>query len=921
MRIENFKINDDQPSLVHLDVHRIEITNEQTELVVHSAKGRRVEKLANRAHFAGKIEGDKDSFVFLAVDDQGEMRSIIHRGDRVIVNELRAATDKRSDSNVSRKVDQQLDFMNRDFSCDVNGEFINQNKTPSTDLFRKMVNNAIEKKAAAAVAPQATQRRADIIVETDYEYYQKFNNTTAASNYVTDVFAYVSTKYQQEINARFLLKQINIYSTSADPWAQTTSSGLLNELRAYWNDASRSATSRHHVHLFSGKDTRGGIAYTNTLGMPSYGYGVSGSIEADFSASNPQIVWDSVVVAHEIGHAFGSDHTHNYDAPDIGSNAGGAIDCCYADTSGSQCGVQLGGAGKNGFLPGLGSITGGTAGRGNGTIMSYCHLLTPYMSNLTFTFGENHPYGVNPGRVATVMKSSAEQFLPTDTVSTYTLTVAKSGTGSGSVTSSPAGITCGSDCSESYASGTSVTLTATASSGSSFTGWTGDCTGTASTCTVSMSAARSTTASFTTTTASTRLISLTKSGTGTGTVSSSPSGISCTTGCGSASASFATTASVTLTATPASGSTFAGWSGACTGTGSCTIAAGSSAASVGATFNTSSSGGTTVTLLNKTGLSGATGSSQSFAVQVPSGATNLVISISGGTGDVDLYVKFGAAPTLQIFDCAPYSNTNDETCPFSAPKAGTYYILLDGAIVYSGVSLNVTYTGSSSGGSGPLPNAIDFVAQQYRDLLGREADVGGLSWVNQLNAGTVSRAQIVQSLMGSSESKNRYGPLVRLYTAYFLRQPDYAGLAYWLGQMFPSSGATGTSLAQVSGLFAQSAEFVNRYGSLSNDGFVNLVYQNVLGRQPDAAGKAYWLSQLNGGLSRGSLMIGFSDSPENQSKTANAVQITMGYVGLLRRSPSASDHAYWLAEIAAGRNTLLGFIDGILKSTEYAQRF
>ncbi len=78
---------------------------------------------------------------------------------------------------------------------------------------------------------------------------------------------------------------------------------------------------------------------------------------------------------------------------------------------------------------------------------------------------------------------------------TYTLTVSKAGTGNGTVTSSPAGISCGSDCSESYTSGTSVTLTASAASGSTFTGWSGVCSGT-STCTVSMSAAKTVTATF-----------------------------------------------------------------------------------------------------------------------------------------------------------------------------------------------------------------------------------------------------------------------------------------------------------------------------------------------------------------------------------------------------------------------------------------
>jgi len=76
-----------------------------------------------------------------------------------------------------------------------------------------------------------------------------------------------------------------------------------------------------------------------------------------------------------------------------------------------------------------------------------------------------------------------------------TLTVSKSG--SGTVTSSPAGIDCGSTCSASYPNTTSVTLTAQANTGSTFGGWSGDCSGSASTCTLSMSAARNVIASFT----------------------------------------------------------------------------------------------------------------------------------------------------------------------------------------------------------------------------------------------------------------------------------------------------------------------------------------------------------------------------------------------------------------------------------------
>ena len=191
-------------------------------------------------------------------------------------------------------------------------------------------------------------------------------------------------------------------------------------------------------------------------------------------------------------------------------------------------------------------------------------------------------------------------FVPGTGGTTQTLTVTRAGTGTGTVTSSPTGINCGSTCTASFASTASVTLTATAASGSTFAGWSGACSGT-TTCTVSMSATRAVTATFNTTGATTQTLTVARAGTGTGTVTSSPTGINCGSTC---SASFTSGTSVALTATAASGSTFAGWSGACSGTGACTVAM-TAAASVTATFNTS--GGTGTPCANPITFTGNTG--------------------------------------------------------------------------------------------------------------------------------------------------------------------------------------------------------------------------------------------------------------------------------------------------------------------------
>jgi Divergent InlB B-repeat domain len=155
------------------------------------------------------------------------------------------------------------------------------------------------------------------------------------------------------------------------------------------------------------------------------------------------------------------------------------------------------------------------------------------------------------------------------------LTVTVEGDAKGTVTSSPAGINCGTDCTETYASVTGVTLTAHPEGTAAFAGWSGACTGTALTCTLTMDRSRSVTATFTTKPVLT--VSIPSGG---GSVQSSPAGINCGTDC---IEPYDQGTSVTLTATPDGNSTFAGWGGACTGTGGCTVSMNGSK-SVTATF-------------------------------------------------------------------------------------------------------------------------------------------------------------------------------------------------------------------------------------------------------------------------------------------------------------------------------------------------
>ena len=149
----------------------------------------------------------------------------------------------------------------------------------------------------------------------------------------------------------------------------------------------------------------------------------------------------------------------------------------------------------------------------------------------------------------------------------YPLLVLFPGTGTGTVTSSPAGINCGTDCQEDYPAFTTVTLTATAQQGSTFNGWAGACSGNGATCQVTITELTGVTANFTALTPGTSN-TLYVTSTGGGAVTSSPTGINCGTKC---DADFDSAKVVTLTPNPDQGLTFNGWRGACTGTGTCQI--------------------------------------------------------------------------------------------------------------------------------------------------------------------------------------------------------------------------------------------------------------------------------------------------------------------------------------------------------------
>ena len=92
----------------------------------------------------------------------------------------------------------------------------------------------------------------------------------------------------------------------------------------------------------------------------------------------------------------------------------------------------------------------------------------------------------------------------------------------------------------------------------------------------------------------------------------------------------------------------------------------------------------------ETNISLTQGGQEHYYIDVPAGR-RLSVTISGGTGDADLYTRFGSKPTTGSWDCRPYRNGNSETCTVTSTKGGRYFIMLRGYRAANGVSLKASY--------------------------------------------------------------------------------------------------------------------------------------------------------------------------------------------------------------------------------------
>ena len=505
---------------VDLVLHRFEPFADGVRVEVIEASGPRALALPDRIYFTGTVAGDSDSLVFLAAGRDRVHGFVVSRGDVYPFGPDGHGGHRIYDV---RDVDPTVYPPPGDFCAN--------------DLHPEEVELPAAVAALAASEPvtaaTTTLKQADIAIETDYELYAKFGTDTATLGYLSSLAAAATAIYERDVAVRLRFSYIRLWATSADPWTATTTSGALTELRNYWNDPANNmaaiAGPRTTVHFISGKSVQGGVAYVNVLCNASYGYGVS-QVYGAFDLSQPSQIWDVDVVTHELGHNFGSPHTHCYSPP---------VDECYNQEAGCYSGPVV---------------------ASRGTIMSYCHLLAGGLANIDLVFGSVVSDRIGQSVAAATCLATVSSTTTTTTPTTTTTTVSTSTSTTTTVTtstttSSTSTVTTSTSTTTTASTSTSTTTTLTTSTTTSTTSTVTTSTSTTTTVTTSTTTSSTSTVTTSTSTTTTLTTSTTTSTTSTATTSTSTTTTVTTSTATSSTATVTTSTSTTSTVTTSTSTT------------------------------------------------------------------------------------------------------------------------------------------------------------------------------------------------------------------------------------------------------------------------------------------------------------------------------------------------------------------------------
>jgi hypothetical protein len=270
--------------------------------------------------------------------------------------------------------------------------------------------------------------------------------------------------------------------------------------------------------------------------------------------------------------------------------------------------------------------------------------------------------------------------------------------------------------------------------------------------------------------------------------------------------------------------------------------------------------------LRNTELVGANMAGAIFTGANVSTGTNFMFTPDGSIAPDAATTPFETAVTIDVvandenFNGTAFGQTFKAT-NVSTPANGVVTVEADGKLTYtpatgfSGID-TYTYTPESE-----LPAAWNLPAGVDKIATGAAVTVT----ITVQEEGTPPPPETDPILSAAYQGKAGIeGRIARLYAAYFGRDPDTAGFDFWKARIAAGDWTNDNAAT----FFSQSDEFVAAYGAnLTNEQFIDLVYQNVLGRAGDAEGRAFWLGKLDSGSSRGTVMLQFSDSAEFRTRT------------------------------------------------------
>lgn len=293
-----------------LELVKFDIVTPQTRIVKKTAMGEEdMPSLLNSIlSYTGKVKGIENSFVTITFSEDKVVGMLISGNETYTIG----TTDENNKSNVNYILFQEsLRMKKRDFKC-------GSETMQIPDEIKKAMNQYKPKLTDAT----PTLLKAQVAIDVDFFTYNSYSgNMTTATAWALAQMSAVSATYVKEINCQLEISYLRIWTTP-DPYNSTDGETMLDQFTADWN-STQQGVPRVIAHLLSRRSNVNvaGIAWLGVLCSQNLGYGLSATLTGA-SPNLPNYTYDVETTAHEIGHNFGSPHTHNC------SWVGGPIDTC-----------------------------------------------------------------------------------------------------------------------------------------------------------------------------------------------------------------------------------------------------------------------------------------------------------------------------------------------------------------------------------------------------------------------------------------------------------------------------------------------------------------------------------------------------------------------------------------------------------------